>query len=113
MKKAKNTTTKINKQIIDSLKKKLDSNSTIWHPDVGDEIFGIVTEIKDVVTKIGKKKVESKLVTLETDKGETSLWLSTVLANQFEKQGIDINSVVGIRYLGDDKGYKNYNVVKL
>lgn len=111
----KNLLSAENKIIIEE---KLLAEMTFWNgkdkPQIGDQIIGVVKEIKNVISKHGNVINESKLCTITNDGGERKgVWLTTVLKSKFEELKIGVGDIIGIKYLGEKKNYQNYLVVKL
>ena len=85
-----------------------------WNPkDEGDFITGVVKDFRDVTSSFGDAEVMD-IIEDET-KDLTSVFLSSVIKNQREKQNIQPGDHVGIKYLGEVQGknaeYKDFIVM--
>lgn len=85
-----------------------------WIPkDEGDFITGVVKDFRAVTSSFGDAEVMD-IIEDET-KELTSIFLSSVIKNQREKQDIQPGDHVGIKYLGEVEGknadYKDFIVM--
>lgn len=82
-------------------------DSVEWDQE-GKTIEGTVWRIEDV----GEGRILAEID--DKDIGRCTVWLATVLHNQFRRQKIEEGSYVGIRYIGDKTSkngtYKNFDV---
>jgi hypothetical protein len=77
------------------------SRSDVWTPKaVGEFIEGVVTEVKAVKTKKGKKTIESRLMTLAGDTGANAVWMSAALQQALGKEKVLIGRQFMIVYEG-------------
>ena len=88
-----------------------------WKPEFdGDSTAGIVK----VIDRAAGKDGTSTLVSLEDEDGKPfSLWLSTVLKQEFDRLGVTVGDVVGVKFHGwktspkSGREYKKYSVAIL
>ncbi len=72
--------------------------------------------IEGTVKRIDEVQVDGKPSMLaeidDNEIGMCTVWLSTVLVNQFKRQQVDEGMYIGIRFLGkaDGKNYYNFDV---
>ena len=81
--------------------------AVVW-TESGEEISGKVTNICDVSTKYGTKTV----CTMAVDGTEFNVWLTTVLASEFDKKDVRVGDGITITYEGMPFG-KNYKLFTL
>ena len=84
-----------------------------WKPEFdGDSTAGIVK----VIDRAAGKDGTSTLVSFEDEDGKPfCLWLSTVLKQEFDRLGVTVGDVVGIKFHGwkqskSGRDYKHYTV---
>lgn len=79
--------------------------SVMWNEvEVGYTVEGTVKRIAEVGTD---NRMLAEID--DIDVGMVTIWLSTVLVNQFHRQQIEEGMYVGIRYLGKAEGKTYYN----
>lgn len=106
----------ISKSDLEKLERGLNERANIWKPEIGEKIFGVVSEIKSVTKKFaGKERTTRLCIVTKQDGTKVGLWLTTVLETKFTESKIVEGSLVGIEYLGEVKkgknqSYHNYNV---
>ena len=75
--------------------------SNVWKPEPGESRAGRVTSISSGKGKQGNSTLASFT---EQDGAPFSVWLNTVLLDEFEKQQISVGDVVAIKYFGIKTG---------
>lgn len=109
----------ISKSDREKLERGLKEKANIWKPEVGEKLFGVVTEIKSVTKKFGKKEHTTRLCIVgKEDDTRVGVWLTTVLETKFLESKIVEGSLVAFEYLGEVKKgknqtYHNYNVATI
>jgi hypothetical protein len=81
-----------------------------WRPKEGDYLTGTVVNVRVITAEYGDCKVAH--IKDDDTKEVLAVLCGTVIANEFEKQGIKIGDRVGIKYLGDEKEYKDFYIEK-
>jgi len=83
-----------------------------WNPQPEEAIAGEVVECR----KVEVDGRYARLVVLDVDGENVTVWCSTVIATRFKKAGVRVGDVVKIQYVGRVKSttsefyYKNFKV---
>ncbi len=85
----------------------------IWKPKKGESLIGCVTEIRHIETKKGRKKIKSRIVSVQTQKVKLAFWDRHIIADFLDEQSVKVGDIIGIKFLGKIKNYFNYNCFKL
>jgi len=101
--------------LTDKLAAKKAGQGETWKPEtIGDILEGKVIELGDTITEYG----EAKYAHLETENGKVTVWLNSVLQQQFTDEKVEEGDVIAIEYTGMTKSkngkraYKSFVVVK-
>lgn len=101
--------------LTEKLAAKKQKQSDTWKPEtVGDTLEGKVLEIGDTITEYG----DARYAHIETANSKVTVWLNSVLQQQFEDEKVQEGDVIAIEYTGQTKSkngkrvYKSFVVVK-
>ena len=97
--------------MLEKIQKMKKSDARIWkYEKVGDCLAGeVVTPLRVVETVYGESRVID--VKSEADGEIYRVWALTVIGNELKRQLVEVGDVVGIKYLGEIKNYKDFLVV--
>lgn len=81
-----------------------ENEAQVWKPEAGDALAG---RVRSWETGVGQNK-DSQFVEITDQAGDRhGVWLSTILAREFEKLNVQVGDVVAIKYLGLKKAQKS------
>ena len=115
-----NTENEITKELEQQIREKLDKEGQVSSAQMpvfefknaGDTLIGKVLAIREVNTRVGKRK----LLEIRTKDGDFAVWLShKVLEEELNRKEVNAGDYIGIRFHGKPQGknYYVYTVVKL
>ena len=96
--------------ILQKIREMEKGNGNVWKPETeGDLIAGVaVSDLRTVDTKFGPRVVID-VRSVEDGKIYT-IWASTVIENELNRQAVRVGDEVGIKFLGQKKNYKDFVV---
>jgi hypothetical protein len=109
----------VDKKKMDEARKKLDQQKkgeTTYPAEFdttksGAKIIGQIRRRESVPTPKGKQ-TEGRILEIETESGNFSIWEKTVLTSKLDRLGVQVGDTIAIECLGKPKGkvYYDFNV---
>ena len=96
--------------ILQKIREMEKGDGNIWkYEKEGDLIAGVaVSDLRTVDTKFGRRVVID--IRSEEDGKIYTIWASTVIENELNRQAVRVGDEVGIKFLGQKKNYKDFVV---